>query len=227
MNCLADDNWSPAAFTDDEKSLQNLIEFPQTEKDLDIIIVCQAYIRRSGRFGSNVCFYQDDKYLQFERAIFEASRGAVIKPARKNKSGRNVLLSYRVQFIQIGNKRSIKAYPNDGMLIGEYGEDYFSPQLLYDTFNVSKACSSTPHIWIAVGVNEEGMPISSDVGGGKSFEGCRREYTRGLDRSLFVPARLNGQVITAKNILSFFNRSAIKKIRRAIYRDTTQQSFSE
>ena len=73
---------TPANFIDSPRSLQNRIQFPKLNDDLEVTVTCAARLDALGEFANNYCWRTGDINYGFINVINRAARDARIAPAR-------------------------------------------------------------------------------------------------------------------------------------------------
>lgn len=129
----AQPTFSPAHFSNQDKSLQNLIEFPSISDEVDIVIPCVAIITPHGKFkyGNNACHSKPNSIPEiFETNIHQAAKAARIMPAMIENGRMEARFHYSVRFLQNDKCRFVTLYPNHGKNVANLGNDYISAQLI-------------------------------------------------------------------------------------------------
>ncbi|NKB39312.1 MAG: hypothetical protein GKR93_19445, partial [Gammaproteobacteria bacterium] len=164
-NTYGETAFVPARFTDDPKSLQNKIKFPDIENDIKIKIFCDTSLSRKGNFRLNFCFGdENDTVKKFEIAVHRATRGARIQAASVNGKTETIWFQYSVLFVKKGKEETIRAYPNHGWEVDKYGQDYSSPQRYIRTARTTfKGCHPLLKVWLKTTVDKYGVPKSVEI----------------------------------------------------------------
>ena len=139
-NAIADAS-SPtlARFIDGEHSLQNLIEFPDVEGDVSLILNCELSVYPSGGITRNRCFPSEGVDPSFRKAVSAAAKLARASPAIVDGKARPVHLYYRVLFFQKDGTAEVGVFSNWGHDVDKYGISYEAPQR-YSHYRMPNKC---------------------------------------------------------------------------------------
>ena len=203
------DDLRPASFEGGDSDFISRIEFPDLEGDVDLEVLCEARITRSGRFDWNSCFPKDyDAEEDFIDAVHRASRRAQINPAMRGGRTSSVMIYYRVAFHQDGENQKISIFPNNGIGQTIHGEKYFSPQWVirrgtrFPCGDASGRQNSVSAFDIRIAASGDATQIYSytneDITSDREKSRCERDAARFADREWFIPGALDGGFVEAK-----------------------------
>lgn len=191
-----------ARFSDGDQSLQRLIEFPDVDGDVLVVVYCRAFILEDGQVYSNTCFPTEGVRQSFPRAIENAMRSALVTPAVVDGAARAVPLFYRVGFLRKDGEAEIAVYSNWGIDMDEFGLDYEAPQR-YTSQIFPMGCAD---YWWSMAVTAT-MVIGADgaLAGDVRLESseltpmrrCTRSLKRFYEKSKYIPGRHDGKPIEA------------------------------
>lgn len=197
--------FSPATLIETENSLQNVLKFPNTRQDIDLIIICSVYVDRFGNFGSPFCFGNAQGTSSYVDAIAEAAENTKIKPAVYEGSETAVTYEFAVNFKKLGDQQEIIIYQNHGYDSDKYGYEYISPQSIRNigsnasrTRTCDRAFESAA-VQLLIDIN--GIP--TEIGFARASEelqndeDCKQRILSGFESWRFIPAFLNGQPVEA------------------------------
>jgi|GEM_PF-1874816 len=206
---VAAESYSPADFTDSNRSLQNRIRFPNIEGDISLTILCDSFLTRNGRFRTNLCFSHgtDQRAWLFDIAIKRAARYAKIQQALVNGHGRAVRFKYKVEFEKNGETTSIKALANQGLNTESDEGNYVSAQRYKGgsgRIGYLDGCGQSTRLWLYALIDESGKPSATKIIGGNGYEGCKQGLQNKFMKGSYVPATLNGQPVTSLHRELFF-----------------------
>jgi hypothetical protein len=206
-------DFAPAHFTDEPRSLQNLIVFPKIRFEGTATLQCDAQASSTGRLRGTACYEVDNRYGAFERAIYRAAAVATIAPASVAGKPRAVWFQYRVEFVKNGANQSVRAYPNYGLQIDTYGPNYTSPQRLDDMgVEFFLRCRDLRKVWVQASITEAGRPEQVYVLGGGAARPCRQHLIDMLRKSTFIPAHVDGTPVRARYAELFWNREIARPL---------------
>jgi len=204
--------YSAASFTEDARSLQNIIKFPEIEGDASIIVLCETDVTRSGRFGNTSCVSNREKYaMKFEIAVLRAVKRTKIKAASLDGKQKSVWFQFTVQFVQKGGVKTIYAFSNHGEESEKYGQEYSSPQrLTQGNFKVIarafRRCGANARVMIRAVIDTSGVPIDAKHIGGEGNSGCKADMAAYFLEGRFIPAISNGKPVTSVYVQTFANK---------------------
>jgi hypothetical protein len=200
--------FEPVNLKDSSMSIQGLIKFPtkilKSKEDINVAIRCDAFIERTGKFSSNFCYEEGEKFYPFVTAINRAASSAVVKAGRVNGSARKVYFQYYVVFMKKGEKTSVDVIANSGLDVEKYGFDYTSPQRYREgRGNFGTTCGISEKVTVNAVISEEGAVKSINVVNeeGKTISEeesrCALYLKKTFLQQKYIPAFVNGKPVTA------------------------------
>lgn len=213
--CFADKNeppkpFEPVTLKNSKMALQSLIKFPKevlkSNEDKSVVIRCDAFIERTGKFSSNFCYEEGEILYPYVTAINRAARSAVVNPGRVNGTGRNVYFQYYVVFMNKGAKTSIEVFANSGLEVEKYGLDYSSPQRFKEgSGNFGSTCGLGAKVTVNAVISELGDVKSVEVVGGDAESRCAQYLKKIFFEQKYIPALVNGKAVHAFYSEKIFN----------------------
>ena len=129
---LAQDSAIPAfthaTFVDGNRSMLNLIEFPNIDFDVEIEITCSGRATAKGRLRGAKCSSPEDPDLDFTMAVSRRFNASRITPGTVNGRPEEVDFQFVVSFKKAGETETIEIHPNNRKNVDRLGNDYFSAQ---------------------------------------------------------------------------------------------------
>ncbi|NKB37905.1 MAG: hypothetical protein GKR93_12185 [Gammaproteobacteria bacterium] len=202
---------TPANFDDNPQSLQNLLEFPELLDDVNVFILCDSLISRSGLFEENICYSKDDLTKKLAKSVAKKSRISKIRPAVFKGKTKKVHFQYMVHFKKVGSEENIRAYSNHGNNIQEYGLGYNAPQRYRRvTSDYFSQCSSIKEMTASVRatIDKYGRPNDVEFFGVKGVENCLARMTRKFQKGFYIPTFFKGAPVSTKYTETFVNPSS-------------------
>ena len=201
-----------ASFGSGEKSLAELIEFPELRGDASVAIFCTALLKGNGKLDSNGCYQQNPGDEAFIAAIYKASRKARLRPATFDGKPVEVVFQYRVQFTQKGEEKSLRFVANPGYEenVLAYGADHVAAQRLYGKELWEKACPRHAKFTVLVKANVDfdGTASAASVTSATGLnvtEKCSQAIIETVESSRYVPAYADGEPVPSTFIEPFGN----------------------
>ena len=230
---LAQSEFEPAKFRDGDKIVEK-IAFPRKGGDVNYSIPCNILLPLSGRIEAVVCYMEsNDKHAWlFERAIYNALRGARMDRAMANGKARSVWLNFMVAFNRNGPEKSVEIYLNHASEFEKYGLSYIDPQRLIplETEVSLSYCKPNSNVWIETIVGVEGMPGGTKVVGDEEATKCKNVLFGEYENSSFIPAHYKGQPVESQFYESltglFESKDYIKMLSARALSDRTLQRRS-
>lgn len=206
----ADDEWTPAGFGDDEKSLENLIEFPELRGDTAVTVSCMGVLKSRGKFDQHVCLQRNPGDQTFVAAIYDIIKKARLKPATYNGRGVNVVFQYRVHFEQTGEEQSMTFMPNPGLgeNVEAYGLGHTAAQRLMDKEPWKKSCPQQNRFVVLARANVDWTGKASAVSvthmsGLPITQKCEQAISQSILDSRFIPAFADGEPVPSTFVEPF------------------------
>ena len=200
----------PASFNDETDSLQNLIEFPDIDENIDSTARCNSELSRFGSFETLSCLPLQPELLQ---AIADVIFDAQMSPARRNGSRQRVTIDFSVRFVKEGSSENIFIYPNFGVGTEILGSDYTAPQRVIRRIEgESDECLfQISNYWAGVLVSEEGVPLDVNIAQPNNLtERCSILHSRVIGELSYIPAMKDGVAVQAV----YYEQSPLSSIER-------------
>ncbi len=204
--------YAPANFSGGEKSLSELIEFPELRGDASVTISCLGLLERSGKLDKHGCYVRNPGDETFVAAIYKAVKKARLVPAVYDGKPATVVFQYRVQFVQKGEDKEINFAANPGYAenVEAYGHEHVAAQRLFSKEAWQKACPKQARFFVLVKANVDfdGTPgaVSVTHGDGIPITGkCQQAIIDDVLNSRFIPAMADGEAVPSTFIEPFGN----------------------
>jgi len=204
--------FSPANFGDDEKSLRNLIEFPELRGDTAVTVSCIGVLKSRGKFDQHYCYQRNPGDETFVRQIYRVIKKARLKPATYNGRGVEVVFQYQVRFEQKGEEQRLDfaANPGLGENVEAYGIRHVAAQRLMRKEQWQKSCpQQTQFVVLArANVNWEGTPSAVSIthmDGIPITQKCEQAITQAVLDSRFIPTFADGEPVPSTYVEPFGN----------------------
>ena len=204
--------YSPASFSDGEKSLSELIEFPELRGDASVTISCLGLLEANGKLDKHGCYVRNPGDETFVAAIYKAVRKARLVPAVYDGKSATVVFQYRVQFVQKGEEKEVNfaANPGYGENVEAYGHEHVAAQRLFRKEAWQRACPKQAKFVVLVKANVDfnGTPSAVSVThvNGISITGkCQQAIIDDVLGSRFIPAMADGEPVPSTFIEPFGN----------------------
>lgn len=208
----ADQRSHPGNFVDGEKSLHELIEFPELRGDTSVDIGCIAVLTTRGRLDKHGCYQRDPGDQTFIALINRAARKARLEPAAIDGSPVPVVFQYRVEFEKKGETETVELFANPGYTenVEAYGKGHIAAQRVWGRESWQKDCPQHNRFLVLVRANVdwEGRPsaVSIEHADGLPIIGkCEEALTQNLLDSRFVPAFADGEPVPSTYVEPFGN----------------------
>jgi hypothetical protein len=215
----ADDilQFSHARFVEGDHSMQNLIEFPKSDLDLEVTITCTAHATAKGRLKDARCSSPADGDQKFTMAISRRFNAARLTPALVNGKVEEVDFQFSVIFKKDGESETISVYPHNMKNVDRLGLDYIGAQRYsVHPWPTSRCIDFTRDdliVEVAI-VNELGVPRDFDVLAANFgiSAACRDGFVTYLQNGRWIPALYKGQYVESvwaqprTNTKSYFKR---------------------
>ena len=222
---------TPARFVDGDRSLRNMISFPDIPGDVMVIVYCVATIDRTGFMRENTCFESANVDEVFRDAITKVARSSEVTPAVVSGEPLRTYLWYRVAFVQRDGQNAIGVFPNWGHNAAEYGNDYEGPQRVTrnrypsacrtpddvgDTYQTNVLAKRDAYSFTAlssVTIGTDGKARSDVEVDATDFRGLKRcvdRITDILQHADYIPARHDGKEVEATYMETWGNYDAIR-----------------
>jgi hypothetical protein len=204
--------FTPANFSDDSDSLQNLIQFPNFNENIDVLVRCSSELSRFGGFQTLVCL--PVQYPELLQAIADVIFDAKMTPARREGSRVGVKVTFSVRFVKVGSSEDIFVYPNFGLDTERLGLNFTAPQrVMRDLRPGGDEClfQDFGDYWAGVLVSQEGSALDVSISQPHNLtDRCVVEHSRLIRTFLFIPAVVDGVAAQA----TYYEQSPLAGTRR-------------
>lgn len=190
---------TPARLIDGADSIESRIRLPEGLQPGRYDIKCDAWVRRSGRVRSFLCYAPEEPLLPLANAVGFAGRGAMFAPATRDGKAAAVYMPVMVR-IEINNSGSkVLAVPNNGVETERYGLFYTAPQRFNEfTWNARQRTffSHRALLWMKLSIDEHGKLVDylvTNVSNAPSYMVKRTELA--IQRMEFMPGYFEGKPV--------------------------------
>ena len=129
---LAQDGLRPATFEHEEaeRRIEELIEFPDIQGDLSVMLLCFSRVQPNGKMEDTGCYVTKNYDEPFAMAVNKAAKKARMTPALIDGKAREIYLQFRVEFSAEKDVRNIYFLLNPGYAenVSAYGYDHIAGQ---------------------------------------------------------------------------------------------------
>jgi len=202
----------PAGMVEDDKSLLNVLGFPDIKGDFERAIVCAGIVKTNGKMDGGGCYVIQPGDEVYVGAISQALKKARWLPAVIDGKAVEAYLQYRVLFVQKGEDRRVGFLPNPGYVenVEAYGPKHSAAQRVVGKENWQKVCPNYAKFSVLAKahVSFEGVPSSISVSDGAGLpisDTCRQAIIDTLQRSLYIPATADGETVPSTYTEPFGN----------------------
>lgn len=202
----------PGGFSEGEKSLTELIEFPELRGDANVTISCLALLETNGKLDKHGCYVRNPGDETFVAAIYKAVKKARLVPAVYDGRPTEVVFQYRAQFVQQGEEKEINFVANPGYTenVEAYGHEHIAAQRLFQKETWNKACPQHAKFIVLVkaNVDYDGTPAAASVADASGLpitEKCRQAILDDVLNSRFIPAMADGEAVPSTFVEPFGN----------------------
>ena len=212
LAAYAQDEPTPARFGDGEKSLGQLIRFPELRGDTTVAISCIGILTGRGKLDQNQCYRQNPGDETFIAEILRASKKARLIPATSGGRPVDVVFQYRVQFKKEGEEQSLLFAANSGYEenVLAYGANHIGAQRVMAKETWQKSCPRQAKFVVLAraNVDYDGTPgaVTIEHGTGIAItDACREALEQNMLDSRFIPAFADGESVPSTFIEPFGN----------------------
>ena len=209
---LAETAFTPADFSTGDKSLGNLIEFPELRGDASVTISCLGLLSGRGKFDQHACYQRNPGDETFIAPIYKAVKKARLKPASYAGRQVDVVFQYRVKFVKAGDEQTLNFVANPGYEenVDAYGPEHIAAQRLMHKETWQNSCpQQTKFLVLArANVDYDGRPsaVSIDHADGIAITPrCEAALVQNLLDSRFIPAFADGEAVPSTFVEPFGN----------------------
>lgn len=208
----AETTFSPAAFGGGEKSLAELIEFPELRGDTSVTVSCAAILTGRGKLDEHGCYQINPGDETFVAEIYAVTKKARLTPATYNGKPVDVVFQYRAHFEKKGEDETLLLMANPGYVenIDAYGVDHIAAQRLMGKESWQKDCPQHTRFRTVAKANVdwEGRPSAVSIehtGGIPITPKCEQALIDTVLGSRFIPAFAEGEAVPSTFVEPFGN----------------------
>lgn len=197
--CSADafcQTFQPARFPDDQTALTGKIKFPEFNQDLQVHVLCETNMYRSGEFGRSYCFSTHADGAAFVAAVTSGIGNPNLEPARVDGRTVAVWFQYTVHFQKNAGIETIELFPFHFSGNRNPGPGYTGPQR-YHAPRLS-GCRVPHRMWFSMTIPAEGgSPTDITLLNPEDGTFCEERTRAIVEGGLYIPAFLNGVPVSA------------------------------
>lgn len=188
-----------ANFVEGERSMANLVEFPDVDGDIEVIVTCTGIASAKGRLQEAKCSAPNDPDLDFTMAVSRRFNAARLIPATVDGNSEEVDFQFAVHFRQENDRQTVNVYPNNSKNVDRLGLDYLSAQR-FSPYVWPNRCGSWRReeliLEVAI-IDATGKPRNIDlVTAGSSLRpNCKAALESQLKDGRWIPASYKGQFV--------------------------------
>jgi len=188
-----------ADFVEGERSMANLVEFPDVDGDIEVIVTCTGIASAKGRLQEAKCSAPNDPDLDFTMAVSRRFNAARLIPATVDGNSEEVDFQFAVHFRQEDDRQTVNVYPNNSKNVDRLGLDYLSAQR-FSPYVWPNRCGSWRReeliLEVAI-IDATGSPRNIDlVTTGSSLRpNCKAALENQLKNGRWIPASYKGQFV--------------------------------
>jgi len=212
VSALASDEtpqFTHARFVEGDRSMENLIEFPDIDSDAEITVTCSGHATARGRLRESRCSAPDDPELKFTLAVSRTFNSARLVPATVNGKAEEVDFQFVVIFRKNGEMESIEIYPHNMKNVERLGMNYIGAQR-YSVHPWPRRCVEFARDDLIMEV-----AIVNELGQAKDFDvlaanfglntACQEGFAAYLRNGRWIPASLNGAFVESVWVMPRLN----------------------
>ena len=212
LSANAQTSFSPARFGDGEKSLGELIEFPELRGDTTVTISCLGILSARGKLDKHSCYRRNPGDEPFIAAFLKASRKARLVPATYDGRAVPVIFQFLIQFKQEGEEQKLlfAAHPGYEENVLAYGGNHIGAQRVMGKETWQKACPKQAKFVVLAraNVDYDGTPGAVTIEHGTGIpitDACREALEANMLNSRFIPAFADGESVPSTFVEPFGN----------------------
>ncbi len=196
----ASPTFTHAVFVDGDQSMKSLVEFPDIDVDVDVLVMCNGRASAKGRLQNAKCSSPEDPDLLFTLAVSRVFNSVRVVPATVNGRTEEVDFQFTVAFRKAGESETIEVYPNNQKNVDRLGIDYVSAQR-YSPHPFPNRCSGwrRDDLIIEAAIVDTTGRARGDVNVMSSTVGipnsCKSGLVNQLQDARWIPALYNGQLV--------------------------------
>ena len=192
-------DFTHAKFVEGDRSLKNLIEFPDIDFDAEITLMCNGIASAKGRLQNSKCSSPGDPDLLFTMSVSRVFNTLRVVPATVNGREEEVDFQFVVIFKKAGAAESIDIHLNNQKNVDRLGLDYISAQR-YSPHPLPNRCAGWQQddLFIeAAIVDTNGRPRDVNVMSASAGipPSCRKGLINQLEDARWIPAMYQGQYV--------------------------------
>lgn len=199
-------------YEDEDRRLDNRIEFPEVKGDVSVMISCFSQIERNGKMDTTGCIARDNFHAPFAAAIMDAAKKARVRPAVIDGKERKIYLQFRVEFVAKDDARDITLYLNPGNSenVDAYGPDHIAAQRVIGKEPWQDVCPQRAQFLVLARafVGEDGRaqsPSLERMGGIMPAPDCQEAIKQTILESAYTPAMADGYPVPSAFVEMFSN----------------------
>jgi hypothetical protein len=214
VHAAAQDGLRPASFDfeEEEKQIDQLIEFPDVGGDLSVMLLCFSRVQPNGRMENTGCYVTKNYDEPFAMAVNKAAKKARMTPALIDGKAREIYLQFRVEFSAEKEVRNIYFFANPGYEenVVAYGFDHIAGQRMIGREDWMEVCPKRADFRMLARayLGEDGRadsPSLEHTGGILPTANCQDAIKKTLLESRYTPAYADGQPVPSSFIEAFGN----------------------
>ena len=188
-----------AIFVEGERSMANLVDFPDVDGDIEVVVTCTGIASAKGRLQEAKCSAPNDPDLDFTMAVSRRFNAARLVPATVDGNSEEVDFQFVVHFIQENDEQSVNVYPNNSKNVDRLGLDYVSAQR-FSPYVWPNRCGSWRReeliLEVAI-IDTTGKPRDVDMITAESSlrTSCKSALINQLNDGRWIPASYKGQFV--------------------------------
>ncbi len=191
---------TPARLIDGPDSIESKLRLPEDLKVGHYVIQCEAWVRRSGRVRTFLCYSAEKSQRLLVNAVARAVRHAKFVPATRDGRAAEVCMQVMVRIDVTAQGPLILAVPNNGVEGERYGLFYTAPQRFNEFIwhgNHDPLESSEVLLWRKMRIDEHGKVTEYKVE--KLAEYVPQWFVEGLEEQIermeFMPGYYEGKPV--------------------------------
>ena len=202
----------PVNFNTQDKSLDQIIKFPDIKGDISTTINCSGVVQKNKKIKFFSCFKNQPGDEVYIYEIYKAFKKARFNPAQVNRKKEEALVQFRIFFKSEDNNNSINIINNIGYKenVDAYGINHIGAQRIIGTEIWQKHCPkfNQYNLLTKTHVNSEGSASSASIHnykGIKISQSCNNWILSTLNSSMYIPAISGGIFVPSTHIEVFGN----------------------
>ena len=202
----------PVNFNTQDKSLDQIIKFPDIKGDISTTINCSGVVQKNKKIKFFSCFKNQPGDEVYIYEIYKAFKKARFNPAQVNRKKEEALVQFRIFFKSEDNNNSINIINNIGYKenVDAYGINHIGAQRIIGTEIWQKHCPkfNQYNLLTKTHVNSEGSASNAsihDYKGIKINQSCNNWILSTLNSSKYIPAISGGIFVPSTHIEVFGN----------------------